>query len=235
MPDGDVAMSCKRYREAITDTIAAGDAQFSTELAAHLETCGTCHSFYQAQSSLLRTIDSGLQVIVNRDLPASFLPGLQTRMERQSTQARARILDWSLPAAAAVLLVLVLSFIRNHPRSTTTLDPPASPLVDASVVRAPSPKVENHRRLTALSRRRIEKPVHSPVEKTEAPDIATEVIVLAEEREAFARFVAVLPMQNEVAVALTHPAPSKPDPPVQIALLQIRVVEVAPLEGMIGK
>jgi hypothetical protein len=58
-----------------------------------------------------------------------------------------------------------------------------------------------------------------------------EVIVLAEEREAFAKFVAAIPSNENVAVALSRPAPSVPGAPVEIALLQVSSMKVDPLEG----
>jgi len=61
---------------------------------------------------------------------------------------------------------------------------------------------------------------------TETPD----VMVFAEEREAFARFVAKVPADPQRVVALTRPAPPGQDPAVEIALLQIETLKVNPLE-----
>jgi hypothetical protein len=56
-----------------------------------------------------------------------------------------------------------------------------------------------------------------------------------EERQAFARFVAELPDEREVALALTRPASALEDVPVEIALLQIESLELKPLEGTPGE
>jgi hypothetical protein len=58
------------------------------------------------------------------------------------------------------------------------------------------------------------------------PTSEPEVIVLAEEREAFAKFVAEVPEQPQVVVGLTHPAPDTLDAPIEIALLHIDRLEV---------
>jgi hypothetical protein len=56
------------------------------------------------------------------------------------------------------------------------------------------------------------------------------VIVLAEEGEAFVRFVARIPVDPQRAVALTRPAPLQQDLPVEIAILQIEKLKVKLLE-----
>jgi hypothetical protein len=58
-----------------------------------------------------------------------------------------------------------------------------------------------------------------------------EVMVLAEERAAFVRFVTDLPEEREIAVAFTRPATEAKDEPVEIALLRIDDLEVTPLES----
>ena len=203
--------------------MAAGDAQLSTELAAHLETCGTAIlSIRRNPASSARSIlDCKSSSIGICRVPSCRVCKLE--WNASSTQARPGFWIGVYAAAAAVLLVLVLSFIRNHPRSTTTLRSASEPIG------------RRFRCSRSLAQGRksseINGPFAAPNRKTRPfrsrrPRLLTSPprsSYWQEEREAFARFVAVLPMQNEVAVALTHPAPSKPDPPVQIALLQIRV------------
>jgi hypothetical protein len=57
------------------------------------------------------------------------------------------------------------------------------------------------------------------------------VMVLAEERTAFVRFVTDLPEERDVAVAYTRPATEAKDEVVDIALLQIDELDVKPLES----
>ena len=64
----------------------------------------------------------------------------------------------------------------------------------------------------------------------ELPDQRVEVIVLADQREAFARFVAELPKEKEATAGLTRPASEPEGVPVEIALLQIHELKVEPLE-----
>ena len=73
-------------------------------------------------------------------------------------------------------------------------------------------------------------PGHAMTAAKERPEEAPEVIVLAEEREAFGRFVAKVPENPQKAVALTHAAAVQQDLPVEIALLQIERLKVDLLE-----
>jgi len=58
-----------------------------------------------------------------------------------------------------------------------------------------------------------------------------EVLVPPDEREAFARFVAILGERREVARALVTPTTDERDGPPGLKLLQIDRLEVKPLEG----
>jgi hypothetical protein len=58
-----------------------------------------------------------------------------------------------------------------------------------------------------------------------------EVLVPPDEREAFARFVAVLGERREVALALAKPAPQTKDEPAGLEPLQINGLEIKLLAG----
>jgi hypothetical protein len=58
-----------------------------------------------------------------------------------------------------------------------------------------------------------------------------EVLVPPDEREAFARFVAVLGERREVALALVTPAAQRKEEPASLTPLQINGLEIKPLEG----
>jgi hypothetical protein len=57
-----------------------------------------------------------------------------------------------------------------------------------------------------------------------------EVLVPPDEREAFARFVAVLGERREVALALATPAPQRKDEPASREPLQIKELEIKTLQ-----
>jgi len=59
---------------------------------------------------------------------------------------------------------------------------------------------------------------------------APEVIMPAEEREAFARFASKIPANPQAAMTLAYPAPAQQVSPVEIALLQIETMKMDLLE-----
>ncbi len=101
-------------------------------------------------------------------------------------------------------------------------------------------EISTNRNLTAQVHNELPKKV-SPrtserhVATVSPPTPEPEVIVLAEEREAFAEFVAEVPQEPSVALALTRPSPESADEPLEIALLRIDGLEVKPLESFATK
>ncbi|MGB7435169.1 MAG: hypothetical protein WBW49_07090, partial [Candidatus Acidiferrum sp.] len=64
---------------------------------------------------------------------------------------------------------------------------------------------------------------------------APQVIVLVEERQAFVKFVAEVPRDTAVAMALTRPTPPETNDSVEIATLRIDPLEVRLLDGSPSK
>ena len=79
----------------------------------------------------------------------------------------------------------------------------------------------SHRRKTLRTPSPASEPLAEP---------ALEVIVLPEEREALARFIAQVPDHPAALLALTRPAFQGNESAVEIALLTIKPLEVKPLE-----
>jgi hypothetical protein len=221
-------MKCEKHQGKILETLAAGGV-FSGELSTHCQACPACRSFYEQQASLFRSIDAGLRAMANHEAPPSFLPGVRGRFAELTVSRRAWVPRWSFSVALAVVVILGLSlgYVRLRPESRPNslenvaasagamgnreLEP--QPLIESSTA---SIRHHNGTRSRDLS----------PVPSTAAP----EVIVLEEDRQAFAKFVARIPRERDVALALTQPAPSISDGSVEISLLQIESVEVKPLE-----
>ena len=222
-------MNCERIRENLVNSLAAGESPLSGELSLHVRSCDSCRSFYENETKLLFSIDAGLRIMGNQEMPPSLLPDLRTRLSEQSTVRRAWIPAWSL--AAAVAAVVVLFFGVNHLRRK----PGAQSNLAANSMIAPAP-VSNPtpRQQLALKAKVTQQPVTHKRAKPAIPEAvsaeaSSEVVVLAEEREAFARFAAEIPQRQEIAVALTKPASVQPGAPVEIALLQIDKMDLAPL------
>jgi hypothetical protein len=223
-------MSCQRVRREITEAFAAGGRPLSPEASGHVEACAACRDFYNEQQKLFRLLDNGLRALANHAVPPSLLPRVRAGLDQAPVVSRSWMSGWSLAVlACAVVLAVVLPQVRQRPQppaktqgTTQTVarsveNPPADGYSTQSV--PPSPVTRRHS---------ATRPAGCTAQ---VPPAALEVIVLAEERDAFARFVAKLPVEQDVAVALTRPAPENADRPIEIALLQIKSLEVKPLEA----
>jgi hypothetical protein len=223
-------MSCEKHREKIMDVLVAVGEVIPSELSAHCQACPACRDFYEQNSILVRSMDASLAAMVNREMPHSLLPGVRARLDELTVPRTAWTLRWSLTAALAVVVFLGLSlgYVRLQPRSRpNSLENGAA---SAGAMGNPEPALQPLIELPTASRRGSRNGTRSrdlpPAPSTAAP----EVIVLKEERQAFARLVAGIPRERDVALALTQPAPSTSDGPVEISPLQIESVEVKPLE-----
>jgi hypothetical protein len=222
-------MSCEGYRDKLIAALASGDSSLAGDVAVHLGMCAECKKFYEAQVHLFGAIDSGVRAMVNEAVPASLLPRVRAQIAEADMPRRMWGVSRSF-AAVAVAAVLVISVtVVKRSRDNTNKVADRSPAggqraSGATGVRAVLPPVA----AVGPKRRSTEvKTARAPREAVKTP----EVIVLAEERAAFARFVTDLPEQREVAVAFTRPATDAKDEAVEIALLQIDELDVKPLES----
>jgi hypothetical protein len=222
-------MNCKRCQEKIVEALAAGAGPVPSELSGHLQTCRVCRQFSETQTGLFRSMDDVLESMVNQTVPPSLVPGVRARLEELPATSRPWIPSWSFALVGAIaILALSVSFIRHRPQIHPN-SPEIRPVVSRSVesyvsaVRPP-PKSVTSRPNRTNKRVILAAPSLTPLEA------APKVIVLAEERRSFAKFVAEVPEEKEVALTLTQLAPAAPDAPVEIALLEIGSVEVKPLE-----
>ncbi len=215
-------MNCKLCQEKILESLAVGTELLASEVATHKDSCIACRGYYDTRRNLFRSIDSGLRSFANHPVPSSLVPGVRARLD-ESTPRRSGYFSWSFAAVAAVVILTAgIGYVLRRPENH-----PNSPEVLSVVSRSVSNPVPATQPPANVAPRPIAKRVSSEVASTTAP----EVIVLAEERQAFARFVAEIPQEREVAMAMTKPAQERADDPLEIALLQIETLEVKPLEG----
>jgi hypothetical protein len=230
MFSGEVAMNCKQYRDKIVHLIAAGADLQPSEVSAHLRACFGCREFYETQVSLFRSIDAGMQSLVNQPGPPSLLPGVHARLQDES--ARHRLLvpacSFSIFAVAAVIAAS-LSSVRHRPQGFSQSAQWESQASEVRQLASLAPEADPEPPSTHPNLKHSHESAPAPRFRTLEED--QEVIVLPEERGAFAKFVAAIPEEREMAVALVGPTAKAPDFPVEIALLQIERVEVELLEG----
>ncbi|MGB9468980.1 MAG: hypothetical protein WBQ59_06485 [Candidatus Acidiferrum sp.] len=217
-------MNCQQCQKKMRDSLATGESGLAPEVAAHENSCEACGQFHAAQLHLFRSIEIGLRSIVNAPVPASLLPGVRARMDEQP--ARHGLWTPTLGLLTTVAAAILLFGI-NHSshRAANPSSVAGNSLTTSRSNSDPEPLAQPAEKSAEILPRRRASHARVATPSTAAP----EVIVLAEEREAFARFVAEVPENREVALALTHPAEKLADSPAEIALLQIDVLVVDPL------
>jgi len=221
-------MNCQQCQKRMLESLAAGEAQLAQELAAHQQCCPSCRPYYEMQLRLFRSMDAGLQAMANEEIPPSLVPAVRARLEQHPVPGHAWLPSWSLALVAAVAMLAVgISYVRHGPESQPRFSQSAS-VTSGSAANPERPAPRSEKSVNARHKPNL---ASSTTLSPTASEAMPEVIVLAEERQAFARFVAELPRERDVALALTRPAPAVQDDPVEIALMQIDNLEVKPLES----
>jgi hypothetical protein len=222
-------MNCERVQEKVIEALASGESELRGRQRLHLQSCVGCRAFFADQTALFQAIDSRLRVIANEPVPPSLLPGLRVRLREDAPAHSLWIpVRQRFAIAAVVILAVVVSLPlrRTEPVAHSTAE---SPLVASGRSSEVPAKPSEAAVLATLPRR----PHAASASRAGAavPAPAPEVLVLGEEQEAFAHFVAGLFSDRDAAAALASAEPAKGDAPVEIALLTIESVEVKPLEG----
>ena len=224
-------MNCARVQQQIVNALAAEQATLHSEVAGHLADCATCRARYEQQRRVFSALERGLEALVNEEVPALLLPRLRARAKWQPPVRHFGFYGWSFAfISVAAILLLTLGWIRHRSASG-----PALIHVPGEIARTETPEppkddsIAKATQAAVTARRLAKRPVLRPSALV-AADSLTEVIVLPEEREEFARFVAQVPENPLVALALTRPLAKGSEAPVEIALLTIKPLELKSLE-----
>lgn len=224
-------MNCQRAREKITDSFASA-VVVPLEVSAHCERCAQCQAFFERERSLFEVLNAGLERLVNHPVPPSLLPRVSAELEQRPARRGFWTAGWSFAAiAAAAVLVLSISPLWNFSARRDAM-PERTPVAS---VEPPHPAGEAPvSRVTTSGgiRRAVAKTAASRPKESEA---APEVIVLPEERQGFTHFVVGRTNPDMKMIALTRAAPQRDELPVEIAVLEIKDLEVKRLESLNGE
>jgi hypothetical protein len=219
-------MNCKRCREKILESLAAGQKVLPVGASCHRESCEACREFFHAQQTVFFAIDKNLRSLSNQPVPPSLLPSVRARLDEVSVPSGLRFYTLTVVAVTAAALLTINLGYRLRPSVHSAKSSPVTSVVSGSVFapqrELPRNQEPRKRYIPAPKVRRF-----APVSSAGVP----EVIVLAEERQAFAKFVSEVPEEPDVAQALALPTPAESGDAVEIALVQIDELEVKPLEG----
>ena len=72
-------MLCEHYKEALIEAAASG-AELHEDLHAHLDGCAACRAAFEQEQTFFASIDAGLRVTANADVPALLLPRARARL-----------------------------------------------------------------------------------------------------------------------------------------------------------
>jgi hypothetical protein len=112
-------MLCQHYKKALIET-AAGGSEPQGDLRVHLDACAACRAAFEQEQSLFGSIDAGLHVAANTEVPASLLPRVRARLDEESSPRRIWATNWLVLASAAVIVV---AFFAARPVRRTSVVP----------------------------------------------------------------------------------------------------------------
>ena len=97
-------MPCKHYEEALGEAAATG-SEPQGELRVHLAACADCRAAFEREQSLFDSIDSGLQLAVNAEVPASLFPRVRATIAEETSSNHGWVIPWFALASAAVVVI----------------------------------------------------------------------------------------------------------------------------------
>lgn len=222
-------MKCETFQANVIELLAGEEREMPRELREHSAACPACREFSTGKADLLAAIDASMREFVNQPVPSSLYRVAAPLPEPTSGGRLSDGMPLWLAGLAVVSALLLIGFLGLRNSSSPVLRSSPQEVVSA----AKPPSLLAHTRITEHTAPSIHakgtKSSKLLLPKSEGP--SSEIIVLPEERQAFAQFVTAVSQDREIALALTHPAPPEVVSPIEIALLRIEDIEVKPLEA----
>jgi hypothetical protein len=142
-------MPCQHHKDALIEAAGSG-VEPSGELRAHLAGCAECRTAFEQERSLFASIDSGLRVAANAEVPVSLLPRVRARLDVESVvPSRGWVGNWLLLASAAVIVAGIFvarvtwrPVVRENPSINIGEKSPSAP-----ALRSPHVDTDNSERI----------------------------------------------------------------------------------------
>jgi hypothetical protein len=148
-------MPFEHHKDALIEAAATG-VEPPGELRAHLVACDSCRAAFAEEQALFASIDAGLHVKVNADVPVSLLPRVRARLDEAGAPLNSWITNRFVLATAAV--VVVAFFAARAVRHTNVGNEP----VETSVKTGIPPVTPPSQKQTAVVISPVEKNSNSP-------------------------------------------------------------------------
>ncbi|HYT20108.1 MAG TPA: hypothetical protein VEW05_07730 [Candidatus Polarisedimenticolia bacterium] len=128
-------MLCEHYKETLIEA-AASDVPASGDLREHLDGCAACRAAFEQERAFFGSIDAGLRLMANADVPASLLPRVRARLDAEGAPNRSWVTNWLvLASAAAVIATFFVAravwhlVARQNPQSNYAQKSPSAPVI----------------------------------------------------------------------------------------------------------
>lgn len=97
-------MPCKHYKDPLIESAASG-ARPKGDLSVHLAGCVVCRATFAEEQALFSSIDAGLHVTANAEMPASLLPRVRARLVEAAAPRRMWTPNWFALAGTTAMVV----------------------------------------------------------------------------------------------------------------------------------
>jgi hypothetical protein len=134
-------MPCQHYKEALIEAAASG-SEPQGELRAHLDACANCRAAFEQEQSLFASIDAGLHVTANAELPGSLLPRVRARLEEATAPRWGWVTNKFALGTAAVMVVAF--FAARAVWRPNVVQKPLQTAVGTSAPPQVTPSQQNH-------------------------------------------------------------------------------------------
>jgi hypothetical protein len=227
-------MPCEEFQGALIDLAAGGDcAEVSGAALAHVAACAECRASLERERSLFAAMDAGVRELANAEVPTAWVRSVEMRIAKEVAPNRAGQLRWAyVGAIAAGVLIVMLPALRSRnatrPVGTEGQVSSAAPQQNMLTAQIVAPGATRTR--TELRAQRHARALKTASEALPVPDESLVVLVPAEEKAAFAKFVHQVAADHEVAAAMVNPAPETRAPFLQVEPLNLARLEIQRLE-----
>lgn len=96
-------MPCEPYKEALNEAAANG-IEPQGELRTHLTDCAACRAAYEEEQALFASMDAGLRLAANAEVPPSLMPRVRARLDAEPARSRGWAGNWLVLASAAAIV-----------------------------------------------------------------------------------------------------------------------------------
>jgi hypothetical protein len=227
-------MPCEHHKEALIEAAASG-VEPQGELRGHLAGCAECRATFEQERLLCASIDSGLRVTANAEVPVSLLPRVRTRLDVESAvPSRGLAGNWLVLASAAVVVAGIFvaravwrPVIRENPSINAAEKSPSAP-----APRSPREDAHNSERIAKNNppapQQDLAAENPSKARLASAGRSGPEVLVPKDQEVLLAEY-AELWHQRKHAPLAAQDSDAAILAPLQVAQIQIAELDVKPL------